>query len=46
MMYGVLKLEAENQKMMQPIINDMIEKKNYVGAALLSMPPPGMMGGF
>ena len=37
-MWANVKLGIENQRAIQPTINKMIEEKNYVGAALLSMP--------
>jgi len=38
LMWANVKLGIENQRAIQPTINKMIEEKNYVGAALLSMP--------
>ena len=44
LMWTNIKLAAENQRMMQPIIEEEIKKGNTVGAALMSMPLPPVYG--
>jgi hypothetical protein len=41
MMWQNIKMQAEIQRAIQPEVNRMLDEGNYVGAALLSMPPGG-----
>ena len=41
LMWQDIKMQAEIQRAVQPAVNRMLDEGNYVGAALLSMPPTG-----